>query len=189
MKGKVIEVARMGHPILSKKSELVSDPLAPEIQQLIADLKATIKHRGCLGMSAPQIFMSLRVVMYHIPNAVEDPERYELTPEYDPYGVPYKILINPEVTPLSEELSEGWEGCQSVPGLLGLVQRKNSVRLKALNEKGEPFEMEAHGFHARIIQHECDHLEGVLFPHRLKDPNMFGYYEEVVKYLKTHTHS
>jgi len=184
MEGKAIEVARLGHPILSKVCEPVSDPLDPEVQQLIADLKATIEQRGCLGMSAPQIFVPLRVVMYHIPSSVDDPDTYELTPKYDPQGVPYKILINPEITPLSDELSEGWEGCQSVPGLLGLVQRKNSVKLKALDENGEHFEIEAHGFHARIIQHECDHLDGILFPHRLKDPRMFGYYEEVIKYLK-----
>jgi peptide deformylase len=184
MKGKVLEVARMGNPILETKCDSISDPTAPEIKQLIQDMLLTIKHRKCLGLSAPQVFYPLRLVIYHIPKKVEDPERYEITPQYDPDGVPYKILINPEITPLSDELSEGWEGCQSVPGLMGLVQRNNLIKLEALDENGKPLEMIARGFHARLLQHECDHLDGVLFPHRLKDVNMFGYYQEVIQYLK-----
>lgn len=184
MFGKVLNVALMGNPVLGKKCRPVLDPLTTEVQELISDMKETIRHRGCLGIAAPQVFCPIRLVVYHIPIKVDDPETYDLTPEYDPEGVPPQVLINPEITPLSDKMSEGWEGCQSVPGLLGLVERYHSIHLKAMDEKGRIYEKETHGFHSRIIQHECDHLDGILFPHKLKDPRMFGYYEEVLKYLK-----
>ena len=181
---KVLDVARMGNPVLEKKCTPIADPLSTKVQELISNMKATIKHRGCLGMSAPQVFSPIRLVVYHIPLKVDDPDTYDLTPEYDPEGVPPQVLINPEITPLSDKMSEGWEGCQSVPGLLGLVERYHSIHLKALDHNGNVYEKETHGFHARIIQHECDHLDGILFPYKLKDPRMFGYYDEVKKYLK-----
>ena len=188
MTGKILKVARLGHPILEQKAQNVVDPRSPEIQTIINDMKATLEHEGGIGLAAPQVHIPLRIFIYFIPKETNNP-KYDLTQEYDPEGVPLRVLINPLIEPISDEVILGWEGCLSVPGLLGEVERYKSVKVISQSTTGETLTIEAHGFHARALQHEYDHLEGLLFPKKIKNLSRFGYTEEVVQYLKNRSFS
>lgn len=177
--GRILKIARMGHPILKEIAQRVKDPLAPEIGQLIQDMEATVKYLNCSGLAAPQVFSSLRVVIFRVITTTDNPA-YELTPEYDPEGVPWTVMINPIITPLSQEITLGWESCLSLPGLMGRVPRYHSIQYTYLNQKGEEEKRTAHGFHARVVQHECDHLDGILYCQRMKDTSDFGFKEEII---------
>jgi peptide deformylase len=157
------KIAKMGHPVLQRVAEPVADPTAPALERLVQDMIETMYDAPGTGLAAPQIYEPLRVVVYMV-----SPMR--ATAEDDGMdGVPLTVLINPMIEPVGTEMSEGWEGCLSVPGLRGLVPRYEHVRLTAQNLKGETFTRVASGFHARVIQHECDHLDGILYPQRMTD--------------------
>ena len=162
------EVLRMGDPRLWRKSLPVSDFQSDQLNELLQDLRDTMAHLNGAGLAAPQIGVGLRVVIF----GVQANPRYPGVEE-----VPDTVLINPEITPLSDEMEEGWEGCLSVPGMRGWVPRFGKLKYSGKNERGQPFERTVEGFHARVVQHECDHLEGVLYPMRIRDFTRFGFNE------------
>ena len=162
------EVLRMGDPRLLRRSEEIKDFGTPELQSLLQDMRDTMAHLSGAGLAAPQIGVNLRVVIF----GVRANPRYPGVEE-----VPDTVLINPVLTPLDNELDEGWEGCLSVPGMRGLVPRYMHLRYAGFDEHGRPFEREVSDFHARVVQHEVDHLDGILYPMRIRDLTKFGFNE------------
>jgi peptide deformylase len=167
----ILKIARMGHPVLRQRAEPVADPAAPEIRRLVADMWETLADIGGIGLAAPQVHISQRVVIFFVPA-----ERALREKEVE---VPPTVLINPEIIPLSDETAEGWEACLSVPGLTGWVPRFERIRYRALTPLGQTIEREASGFHARVVQHECDHLDGMLYPMRMTDMSKLMFLEEM----------
>lgn len=160
------EVLRMGDPRLLRISAPVQDFGTPELLGLIADMRDTMAHLNGAGLAAPQIGVPLRVVIF----GVQHNSRYP-----DAEDVPQTVLINPVITPLGKDMEDGWEGCLSVPGMRGVVPRWKRLHYSGFDAAGHAFERDAEDFHARVVQHECDHLDGVLYPMRLKDMRLFGY--------------
>jgi peptide deformylase len=160
------DVLRMGDARLLERSRDVQNIRSPEIAALLEDMRDTMRAQNGAGLAAPQIGVGLRVVIF----GVERNERY---PDAEP--VPYTEIVNPVVTALSDELEDGWEGCLSVPGLRGVVPRFRRLRYRGLAPSGEVIEREVEGFHARVVQHECDHLDGILYPMRVRDFTRFGF--------------
>lgn len=162
----VRRVLKMGDPLLYRKAEPVQGFNTPELDALIADMFDTMAALNGAGLAAPQIGVPLRVVIF----SVESNSRY---PDVEP--VPTTVLINPILTPIGDEMEEGWEGCLSVPGLRGLVTRYKSLRYTGFDQHGTPIDRTVSGFHARVVQHECDHLDGILYPMRLRDIRLLGF--------------
>ncbi len=162
----VREILKMGDPRLLRVAQPVQDFDTPELHALIADMFDTMEAANGAGLAAPQIGVDLQLVIFGFSHN----ERY---PEAPP--VPRTVLINPRITALGEETVEGWEGCLSVPGLRGVVPRLARIRYSGFGPLGEALEREADGFHARVVQHECDHLIGRLYPTRMNDLTRFGY--------------
>jgi len=161
------KIARMGHPVLLRVADRVSDPESPEIRALVADMVETMIDANGAGLAAPQVHEPLRVVVFQAP-----PER--VPPEIDAeesfdHTAPLTVLINPEITILTGDREYGWEGCLSVPGLRGLVPRPTRIRYEGVGLDGAPIRREARGFHARVVCHECDHLDGIVYPQRMDD--------------------
>ena len=159
-------VLRMGDPRLLQPSAPVTAFGTPELAALLADLRDTMAAENGAGLAAPQIGVALQVVIF----GVERNPRY---PDAEP--VPYTELVNPVLTPLGGEMEEGWEGCLSVPGLRGVVPRYTRLHYAGFDPHGRRIEREASGFHARVVQHECDHLQGILYPMRMRDFRQFGF--------------
>jgi len=164
------KVLRMGDPRLLQRAEPVSDFDTRELHALLADMRDTMRALNGAGLAAPQIGEGLRVVIF----GVQLNSRY---PEAE--NVPETVLINPVISPLGEAMEEGWEGCLSVPGLRGLVPRHVYIRYQGRDEHGALIDRSVSGFHARVVQHECDHLDGILYPMRIRDMAKFGYNEEL----------
>jgi peptide deformylase len=162
----VREILKMGDPRLLRVAPPVQRFDTPELYALIADMFDTMEAAEGAGLAAPQIGVDLQVVIF----GFSKNDRY---PDAPP--VPRTVLINPTITPLSELVEEGWEGCLSVPGLRGMVPRYAHIRYAGFDPKGQPIDSEAQGFHARVVQHECDHLLGTLYPMRIRDFSKFGY--------------
>jgi len=163
-------VLRMGDPRLLEVSLPVKNFRTAELQDLLQDMRDTMAHLNGAGLAAPQIGVGLRVVVF----GVQSNPRYP-----DVEEVPETVLINPEITPLTAEEEQAWEGCLSVPGMRGVVPRWQQVRYQGFDEWGKAFSREVAGFHARVVQHECDHLDGVLYPMRIRDFTRFGFIEEL----------
>jgi len=164
------EILRMGDPRLLRVSEPVRDPGAPELRALVDDMFETMHAANGAGLAAPQIGVPLRVVIFGYADPLARNPRY---PEADP--VPQTVLLNPVLEPLTDEMEEGWEGCLSVPGLRGVVPRIRRLRYSGYGLDGQRIERIADGFHARVVQHECDHLDGILYPMRLRSLDDLGY--------------
>jgi len=164
----VREILKMGDARLLRVAKPVQQFRTPELAQLLQDMFETMQAANGAGLAAPQIGVDLQVVVF----GFQHNERY---PEAPP--VPMTVLINPLITPLSDEMVEGWEGCLSVPGLRGVVSRHARLRYQGFDAMGAPIAREAEGFHARVVQHECDHLIGKLYPMRMTDFSRFGYTE------------
>ena len=164
----VKRVLKMGDPLLYRKAEPVTEVSSPEIEALLVDMFDTMAELNGAGLAAPQIGVSQRVVIF----GVEANPRY---PHVEP--VPTTVLINPILTPIGTEMEDGWEGCLSVPGLRGLVGRYTHLRYTGVDRHGIAIDRTVSGFHARVVQHECDHLDGVLYPMRLQDMRLFGFEE------------
>ena len=162
----VRETLKMGHPLLQQVAEPVHAFNTPVLDALILDMFETMEALNGAGLAAPQIGESLRVLIF----AVEDNPRY---PEVE--SIPETVLINPTIHILDETLEEDWEGCLSVPGLRGLVPRYRAIRYRGYDQNGELIERDAGGFHARVVQHELDHLDGILYPQRIRDLRNFGF--------------
>jgi peptide deformylase len=166
----VREILRMGDPRLLRVSEPVRDFDSDGLKELLVDMFDTMHAANGAGLAAPQIGVPLRVVIF----GTDDPSaRNPRYPDEDP--VPRTILINPVLTALSDEIEEGWEGCLSVPGLRGVVPRHRRVRYVGVDAAGNTIDRVVAGFHARVVQHECDHLDGVLYPMRVRDFSRFGF--------------
>lgn len=162
----VRKILRMGEPLLFEVAEPVTDFSAPELHRLIEDMFDTMRAAGGVGIAAPQIGVGLQVVIF----GFEKSDRYP-----NAEAVPETVLINPVITPLGEEETPGWEGCLSVPGLRGEVPRYERIRYTGFTPAGEAIDRTVEGFHARVVQHECDHLIGRLFPSRVRDYTRFGF--------------
>ena len=160
------DVLRMGDPRLLQRSAEVEKYGTPALEALLADMRDTMRAEDGAGLAAPQIGVLQRVVIF----GVERNVRY---PDAEP--VPYTELLNPVITPLTDELEDGWEGCLSVPGLRGVVPRWTRIRYAGFDPQGNRIEREAADFHARVVQHECDHLDGILYPMRVEDFSRFGF--------------
>ena len=156
----------MGHPVLGVKSATVDDPTAPEIKRLIQDMLDTMHDADGAGLAAPQVYENLRLVLFHAPAERADEDDASETGQET---APLTVLINPEIEILSQEMEDGWEGCLSVPGMRGIVPRYKHIRYSGVDHEGRLVEREASGFHARVVQHECDHLDGILYPQRMTD--------------------
>ncbi|MEY2633901.1 MAG: peptide deformylase [Pseudomonadota bacterium] len=164
----ILPILKMGDPRLLREAWPVVEFNTPELIELVADMHDTMRAAGGVGLAAPQIGVNLRVVIF----GFEQSERY---PEAEP--VPLTVLINPRITVLDAAEEEGWEGCLSVPGLRGVVARPRRIHYAGCDLAGRTFERHAEGFHARVVQHECDHLDGTLYPMRLRDLKQFGFTE------------
>jgi peptide deformylase len=160
------EILRMGDPRLLERSREVERFGTKELQELLADMRDTMREADGAGLAAPQIGVPLRVVIF----SVEANPRY---PDAEP--VPYTELVNPVLTPLSNEEEDGWEGCLSVPGFRGVVPRYTRLRYEGFDPVGRPIRRDVDGFHARVVQHETDHLDGILYPQRIRDMRQFGF--------------
>lgn len=166
----VKETLKMGHPLLLQVAEPVENFNTPELDTLIGDMYDTMEALDGAGLAAPQIGVSKRVVIF----GVEANPRY---PHVEP--VPRTVLINPVIEVLSDDKESGWEGCLSVPGMRGLVPRYTTIRYTGFDQHGNSIEREASGFHARVVQHEVDHLDGILYPQRIEDLRYFGFENEL----------
>lgn len=163
----ILKIARMGHPVLARRAEPVADPKAPGIGQLIRSMIETMIDANGAGLAAPQVHVPLRVVIFQAPEeraapGLSEAERYDHT-------APLTVLINPEMEIVGSETEGGWEGCLSVPGLRGYVERASHIVYRGLDPECQVIERTAKGFHARVVQHELDHLDGILYPSRMRD--------------------
>jgi peptide deformylase len=173
----ILKIARMGHPILRTRASEVPDPTAPEVSRLVSAMVETMEDADGTGLAAPQVHMPWRIVVYMV-----DGQRASEEEGGDIVGgVPLTVLVNPVIEFLDEETSIGFEACLSVPGMAGPVRRHENIRVTYQTLENEEIVFEAHGFHARVIQHEYDHLDGILYTARIEDMSQFGFVEELSK--------
>ena len=184
----ILKIARMGHPILRRPAAPIEDPGDPEVRRLVADMLDTLEDADGTGLAAPQVHVLRRVVIFYVSGgraaregdeAGEGEDGEEDEEDEEDEEVPLTVLINPLVEPLTEEMALGWEACLSLPDLAGKVPRYKAVRYRGLTLDGEELVREATGFHARVVQHECDHLDGVLYPQRMTDLSTLSFTSEL----------
>ena len=168
----ILKIARMGHPVLLRHCDPVPDPGAPEIRRLVADMMETMEDAPGVGLAAPQVHVPLRLFVFRVPG-----ERAKADP--DDLAIGNSVLINPELELLSEERVMSWEGCLSIPGLRAAVPRSPRVRYRGVDCDGNEVTREVSGFHATVVQHENDHLDGILYTMRMTDFRLFGFNEEL----------
>jgi peptide deformylase len=171
----ILKIARMGHPVLRQVAAAVADPTAPRIKALVADMIETLDDIGGAGLAAPQVHVSERVVVFKVPA-----ERVTGRPLDAPSDL--IAIVNPVIEPVGAEREIGWEGCLSVPGLRGAVPRSSRIRYRGLTPEGAAVEREVEGFHARVVQHECDHLDGILYLQRMTDHRLLAFVDEWQRY-------
>ena len=160
------QVLKMGDPVLLQIAAPVENFDSPELRELLEDMRDTMTAMRGAGIAAPQIGVSKQVVIFG----------FDQNPRYpDAEAVPFTVLINPTIEPIGDEMEEGWEGCLSVPGMRGVVPRYKQLRYRGFDEKGQPIDRTVSDFHARVVQHECDHLIGKLYPMRIEDFSKFGF--------------
>ena len=171
----ILKIARLGHPILQKKTSIVKRIPSPTINKLIQDMTETMLDAKGIGLAAPQVHISKQVIIFRIPKNEEEEENntIEIT-----------ALINPKISKISEETDTQWEGCLSIPGMTGLVKRYSKINYEGFDMSGNLIKKEAEGLHARIVQHELDHLKGILYINRLVDNRAFGFVDEIEEYWK-----
>lgn len=163
----ILKIARMGHPVLAQTAQSVANPGAPEIRRLVSDMVETMIDANGAGLAAPQVHVPLRVVVFQAPEGRSDPGLSEA--ERFDHTAPLTVLINPKIEVVDDTIEGGWEGCLSVPGLRGFVERPFHIRYRGFDLDGREVARTAKGFHARVVQHECDHLDGILYPSRMND--------------------
>ena len=169
----LLKIARMGHPVLVRRADDIPDPTAREIRNLVENMVETMIDAQGVGLAAPQVHVSKRVIIFSSPEGRSDTD----SPKTD--FSPLTALINPEIEIVSEEQDLGWEGCLSIPGLSGAVPRYRHIRYKGFAPDGKAIDREATGFHARVVQHECDHLDGILYTMRMPDLSMLVFTDEL----------
>ena len=170
----ILKITRMGHPVLLRRADPVPDPGAPEIRRLVADMMETMEDAPGVGLAAPQVFQPLRLFVFRVPG-----DRMGDDPDDSPMG--NTVLINPELELIGDDRILGWEGCLSIPGMRAAVPRAKRVRYRGVDCDGNLVSREASGFHARVVQHEYDHLDGILYTMRMTDFSLFGFNEELTK--------
>lgn len=168
----ILKIAKLGHPVLLKKTNEINNLNDINLKQIIYDMSETMIDANGIGLAAPQVHLSKRLFIYRNPD-VEDEEKIKVS-----------VLINPQIEKISEEIEDDWEGCLSIPAMSGLVRRSKRIKYSGIDLKGEKVSGEVEGLHARVIQHELDHLNGVLYTSRLADKRAFGYSEEIEKFWK-----
>lgn len=168
------QIVRMGAPVLSSRAEEIPDPASEEIAALAKDMADSMAAAGGVGLAAPQIGVPKRIIVFKVPG-----ERATAAANDGPLEL--QVLINPVIEPLSGEMELGWEGCLSIPGLKGEVPRYRKIAYRGFDLQGEKVLRQAEGFHARVVQHEVDHLDGILYPERMTDMRRFGYGEELLQ--------
>jgi peptide deformylase len=171
----LLKIARMGHPVLRSASAPVDDPTEPWVRQLVKDMIETMEDAGGTGLAAPQVHEAYRIVVFRVPD-----ERVTEMAGDSPQDL--TVLINPVVELIGYERALAWEGCLSVPGLRGVVPRHLRVRYRGTSPDGEIIERAVEGFHARVVQHECDHLDGILYPQRITDHRLLVFLEELQRH-------
>lgn len=179
----LLKIARLGHPVLRQVAEPVANPRDPDVARLVADMIATMHDASGIGLAAPQVYQSRRIIVFHIPSARRTEDDAE--PSVDVTAV-----INPSVEPIGDDVALGMEGCLSIPGLRALVPRPAQIRYRGLSPAGEPIDRVATGLHARVVQHEVDHLDGILYLDRLADMHSLAFDSEwhhVVAAHESHT--
>ncbi len=176
----VRSVLRIGHPTLGQPAKAVAEFNTPQLYALIQDMLDTMVAENGVGLAAPQVNEPLRLIVF----GMQDNPRY---PGREP--IPTTVLVNPHITPIGDEQEGDWEGCLSLPGMRGWVPRHLHIVYTGFDAGGRPIEREASGFHARVVQHECDHLEGILFPQRMPDMRRFGYEQELSAAADSHAES
>lgn len=168
----VRSLLRIGHPLLLEPAGTVTEFNTTELDSLVQDMLDTMKEASGAGLAANQIGVLKRVVVFG----------FDINPRYPQReSIPITILVNPELEPIGEEMEEDWEGCLSVPGMRGYVPRYRKIAYRGFDPQGRPIHREVEGFHARVVQHECDHLDGVLYPQRITDMRKFGYEQELFR--------
>lgn len=167
----LLKTPKMGDPILSSKAEKIPDPTAPYVRQMVDDIVATINFSDYVGVAGPQVSLPYRIVLFWVPK-----EKGE--------EIPLTVMINPSWEAASEEMDEEWEGCLSIPDLVGLVPRYTAIKYSYQTLTGETHHVQANGYHARVVQHECDHLDGKLFIHRMKDMDKLCFRDEFMKFYR-----
>jgi peptide deformylase len=170
----ILKIARMGHPVLLQMCEPVGDPGAPQIRRLVADMMETMDDAPGVGLAAPQVHVPLRLFVFRVPEARAGEDATDMV-------LGHSVLINPEIELLSEERVLRWEGCLSIPGLRAAVPRAPRIRYRGVDCDGQAVEREVSGFHAGVVQHEYDHLDGILYPMRMQDFSLFGFNEELAR--------
>jgi peptide deformylase len=171
----LLKIARMGHPVLRAAAAPIDDPSALWVRRLVEDMVETMEDAGGTGLAAPQVHMPWRVVVFRVGG-----ERLTDLPGDTEQDL--TALINPVIEPVGNEMAYGWEGCLSVPGLRGVVPRHLRVRYRGVGLDGNPIERDVAGFHARVVQHECDHLDGILYPQRMTDHRLLVFLEELQRH-------
>jgi peptide deformylase len=171
----ILKIARMGHPVLRRVAEPIADPTGAAVKRLVADMIETLDDIGGAGLAAPQVHASQRLVIFRVP-----PERTSGLAGDPPQEL--MALINPVIEPLGDGRELGWEGCLSVPGLRGAVPRWARIRYRGVTPEGARIDRIVEGFHARVVQHECDHLDGILYPQRMTDLRLLVFNEEGARY-------
>ena len=177
----LLKIARMGHPVLTHRAEDVGDPTARDIRRLVKDMMETMDDGHGVGLAAPQVHVGRRVIIFKAPAERTDDEADANSTSA------LTELINPSFEPVSDNMELGWEGCLSIPGLTGAVPRHTRIRYRGMDNSGRSVEREASGFHARVVQHEIDHLDGVLFPMRMTDLSLLSFNEELRYFIETET--
>ena len=168
----ILKIAKLGHPVLLKKTNEINNLNDIDLKKIIYDMSETMIDANGIGLAAPQVHLSHRFFIYRNPD-IEEEEKIKVS-----------ILINPKIENISNETEDDWEGCLSIPGMSGLVRRSKKIKYSAIDLKGEKVSGEVDGLHARVIQHEFDHLNGILYTSRLADKRAFGYSEEIEKFWK-----
>ena len=179
----ILKIARMGHPVLSQAAEAVANPGSPEIRRLVSDMIETMVDANGAGLAAPQVHVPLRVVVFQAPEGRSDPGLSE--EERFDHVAPLTVLVNPQIEIIGDEIEGGWEGCLSVPGLRGFVERPLHIRYRGFDLEGRAIARTAKGFHARVVQHECDHLDGMLYPSRMRDLGKLIFESEARHFVQT----
>lgn len=174
----LLKIARMGHPVLLQAAEAIADPTSRDVGRLLEDMVETMEDAAGVGLAAPQVYEGKRVIIFKSPR-----ERGEEDGAETDFS-PLTALINPKFEPVDDELALGWEGCLSIPGLTGAVPRYSRIVYRGFLPNGQPVEREATNFHARVVQHEIDHLDGVLFPMRMTDLSLLSFNEELKAFME-----
>lgn len=168
----ILKISRLGHPILLQKTKEVDDIKSPEIRKIVYDMSETMLDAKGIGLAAPQVHINKQIIIFR--NFEEENEK----------EIKITVLINPKLTKISDETENEWEGCLSIPGMLGLVKRYSKIKYEGYDILGNLINKEAEGLHARVVQHEFDHLRGILYTSRLANKNAYGYAEEIEEYWK-----